>query len=593
MLNPTIPSPTNEEKPEVVAFLFGAGASVEAGVPDTVRLIEQFRNKDADPKVSAFLDRLSQWAQQQKRTVDIELVLETLQRLADWNEDPLSGFAENPVMVEGIDPHALLARLRDFIKEKVLVDASRIDYLKPLRGFVDAYRPLHIYSANYDTAIEVFCAENKLKYRDGFDEAWNPGVFDEPNADLRLFKLHGSVTWYRSNRGRFLKIPVLLKESSVELVTKERAEALMLYPAQKFEYVEPLFELLLETKRRLADCQVLIVVGYSFRDEHIRRLLWDIAREYPEFHVILISPDAREIYCKRLHLYEDNKTESSLARRVICLPFLFGKVLPELQPYLLREMLMFRENFEKESAQERRGHQANWELVALQAARCGDYETVRSILEKPSVPGQLDYSYRLEMIVFSLLQAVANDDFIAGKHFWNELRNAWRAVIDSLFINVLFFQPQGQNQLNVTVRNDNSALALRYFLNRFTTLSKEVDRRLRWMREDTESKLPRLHAVSKVLVDLQSAMEIWIGGGGVPFDKYESTRKEEMLLGGRELFKTLRSQSGIAQSSEHLLADFKQGIITTEQVVLNKVLEKFDLLWENAPTGKKKTVENE
>ena len=249
-----------------------------AGIPHTVDLISDFRQQDGNPAVGAFLDRLDEWARRKRRTLDIELVLETLQRLADWDENPLSGFGP-PVAVKEIDPKTLLTQLRGFIKGKVIVDASQTGYLAPLRGFIDAYRPLHAYSANYDTAIEVFCAEHKLKFRDGFDESWNPEVFEDEGADLRLFKLHGSVTWYRSNRGRFLKIPVLVQGSSVDLVTKERDEALMLYPAQKFEYVEPLFELLLQAKRRLATCGVLIVVGYSFRDDHIRRLLWDVARE--------------------------------------------------------------------------------------------------------------------------------------------------------------------------------------------------------------------------------------------------------------------------------------------------------------------------
>ena len=249
-----------------------------AGIPHTVDLISDFRQQDGNPAVGAFLDRLDEWARRKRRTLDIELVLETLQRLADWDENPLSGFGP-PVAVKEIDPKTLLTQLRGFIKGKVIVDASQTGYLAPLRGFIDAYRPQHAYSANYDTAIEVFCAEHKLKFRDGFDESWNPEVFEDEGADLRLFKLHGSVTWYRSNRGRFLKIPVLVQGSSVDLVTKERDEALMLYPAQKFEYVEPLFELLLQAKRRLATCGVLIVVGYSFRDDHIRRLLWDVARE--------------------------------------------------------------------------------------------------------------------------------------------------------------------------------------------------------------------------------------------------------------------------------------------------------------------------
>lgn len=566
---PGIPPTVEDEKSKsIVAFLFGAGASVEAGVPDTISLIKQFRDKDADPKVGAFLDQLARWAQQQERTVDIELVLETLQRLADWNEDPLSGFTEKPVMVEGIDPHRLLAQLRDFIKEKVLVDAGQIDYLKPLRGLVDSHRPLHVYSANYDTAIEVFCAEHKLKYRDGFDEAWNPDVFDEGNVDLRLFKLHGSVTWYRSNRGRFLKIPVLLKESSVELVTKEQAEALMLYPAQKFEYVEPLFELLLETKRRLADCQVLIVVGYSFRDEHIRRLLWDVARERPEeFYVVLISPNAREIYRNRLRLYEDGKTASSLDRRVICLPFSFKNVLPALQIDILPAVQASRTSLKEAWKEEHRGAKPRWESALLSASRCGDYETVRTIL--PTALAQLDLSSRFDIIVLGLFHAVANRDLECGKYFWDELRNTLQAIINNLVIEMARAPNLG---LYITaIRWENSNFPFDSIVKyKLSYLGEEITKRVRWLKDGTKS--PHLDAVGEILDNVRSATDIWARGGSVEVDKYIAARRDVISLDLKELLERQTQPGPVTQ-------DVEQIVKNAERAVIQKVFARRDPIW--------------
>ncbi len=217
-----------------VAFLLGAGASVEAQVPDTVHLIQDFaKHTRWGAQIQPLLKKLQEWAKTQRRVVDVELVLETLQRLADWPEEPLAALQRQPVAVDGIEPRKVLEALRDFIKRKVVVDPEKTAYLDPLRGFVDSEKPLCVYSLNYDTAIEVFCAKHRLAYRDGFSEDWNPKVFDDQNVDLLLFKLHGSVTWYRTDRGRFLKIPVLLKDSTVRLITKECATALMLYPAQK------------------------------------------------------------------------------------------------------------------------------------------------------------------------------------------------------------------------------------------------------------------------------------------------------------------------------------------------------------------------
>ena len=68
-----------------VAFLLGAGASVEAQVPDTVHLIQDFAEQTTwATQIQTLLKELREWAKTQGRVVDVELVLETLQRLADW-----------------------------------------------------------------------------------------------------------------------------------------------------------------------------------------------------------------------------------------------------------------------------------------------------------------------------------------------------------------------------------------------------------------------------------------------------------------------------------------------------------------------------
>ena len=319
------PAPSSSD----VAFFFGAGASVEAGVPHTAGLLKEFIESLPSDKAGAvknFLSRLENWAhgQDPRRLVDIELVLETLQHATNWKSDPLAAFVRGELEVDDVEPNNLLHALRDFVKDRVMVQAEKIKYLAPLRGFIDQYKPLNIFSANYDTAVEVLCAEHKLKYRDGFDEVWNPSVFDDPDIHIKLFKIHGSVTWYRTDQGRFVKIPTMVKGSSVELFTKERAELVMLYPAQKFEYLEPLFELTLQMKRELAQCRTLFVVGYSFRDEHLRRLFWDIARQCSDFYVVLIDPNAQRIYGDRLKRYDASETPSSLSGRVVRLPYHFG-----------------------------------------------------------------------------------------------------------------------------------------------------------------------------------------------------------------------------------------------------------------------------
>ena len=102
--------------------------------------------------------------------------------------------------------------------------------------------------------------------------------------------------------------------------------------------------------------------------------------------------------------YEDGKTSSALQGRVLCLPYLFERVFPEIQRELLPALLNCRNDFEKQLAQERRGYSASWTGAAIFAAECGDYETLRNIPEKPTVlVQQLDYKQELKVIVLVLL----------------------------------------------------------------------------------------------------------------------------------------------------------------------------------------------
>ena len=560
-----------ELRPSEVAFFFGAGASVEAGVPDTAGLMDDFVDSLPSGEVGPvreFLSNLSAWAHAQgpPRLVDVELVLETLQQAVNWKTDPLAAFVQGEFEVEGVTPGDLLRSLRDFIKERVMVQAENIKYLAPLRGFVDEYRPLNVFSANYDTAIEVFCAEHKLKYRDGFDEAWNPRVFDEPDIHIRLFKIHGSVTWYRTDRGRFVKIPTMVKGSSVELFTKERAELVMMYPAQKFEYVEPLFELTLQMKRELARCRALFVVGYSFRDEHIRRLFWDIAREYSDFYVVLIDPKADRIFRDRLEHYDDNKTPSSLAERVVCLPYQFGKAFPALQSEIYKAFRQMRTDVDALSASERQGKVAHWQNCILPAAECGDYKTLRMMLEKVSDEKYSNYLALMRSIALALLHAITNDDREFVVYFWNQLRSVVLEAPKSIVLAVEKTSEGNILRPNM-FRGQHSPHSVREAWDRART---SVISRLRWIPFNEKHQM-----FTELLEEIVKNMEIW-KSGNARFVDYLTSRAAFVHGNLEVLLKNLARPGDTIWEGKDRREEIETGLRQAEQRVLTSVFEKYE-----------------
>lgn len=513
------------DKPKV-AFFFGAGASIRAGVPDTQEFLTQFLGsleETSEERLTAIRlrDVLRRWADQQKPSavVDIELVLQVLDRLANPGRDPLLPFfearEEQAAVIKPGLAQRILRRLRDFIKAKVTVGADAVGYLKPLRAFVNDFPPLDIYSANYDTCVEVFCSENRLRYRDGFDEAWNPSLLNEPNLDVRLFKVHGSVTWYQTDHGRFVKIPLLMKESSTTLMTGERAENLMLYPAQKYDYAEPLFELLIKMKDALNACHTVFVVGYSFRDEHIRRIFWDVARSNASFHVVLIGPNAWEIYQRKLRSYGNGTIISQLSGRVVCLPFRFEDVLPTLRGGFYRDMVNAWSQVAQFDRSETGGNSVNWAEALIPTAHAWDTEGLVRLFDKVRIEDFRYFRQNHEAIVHGLLQSIGHQDTRMLAYFWKKYQSLLSAVFTDCQVNIepALSEFTARFGVKTGLNNPLSSLSLE-----FRDGSKIVTEGSVWLRPSD-----KLSALSDLMEELDRVFGFW-NKGPVKFNVYRDAR---------------------------------------------------------------------
>lgn len=400
-----------------ISFLLGAGASKNAGVPTTFEFVKEFNekinaeNEDIKNLNDKIQEKIKQSLKKSSQDIDVEVLLRTLNEILNFGEfekNAINAFLEEDIIYNNVfhDSNStnnndeikkliksIYDELLSFIRTKVIVPKSQIaklEYLSPLKAFFDL-GPLNIYSVNYDTVIEQFCAENRLNFTDGFDEAWNPKLFDdEKNFDIKLFKIHGSITWYKTEYNRFIKSLVDNKQGNsdkIELITGEKAENLMIYPAQKYEYYEPLFELLMKMKDNLIkSCDILFIVGYSFRDYHIRQLIWDVARKNKDMFIVLISPDSWQIYKSRLRSYDnDNKILSSVNDRVICLPFYFEKILPSLNDFI-KELNNANEQYKDCTKKEIKGETANisdcWINCLLPTIKSGNHERFNKIFDE-------------------------------------------------------------------------------------------------------------------------------------------------------------------------------------------------------------------
>ncbi|MGH7181225.1 MAG: hypothetical protein ACREJN_04510, partial [Nitrospiraceae bacterium] len=122
----------------------------------------------------------------------------------------------------------------------------------------------------------------------GFDlesKRWNPTLFQTKTKGINLYKLHGSLRWFgvRDTRMRSVEPQnplVLMELDQAErqhlpgylTVGWEKPE-LVLGPGSKVQADDPFFSLLYEFSISIKRAGVCVVIGYSYKDEHINAIL--------------------------------------------------------------------------------------------------------------------------------------------------------------------------------------------------------------------------------------------------------------------------------------------------------------------------------
>ena len=448
-----------EDKEPKLLFFLGAGASVPAGVPETFELVNQFLKDLEERKTSKELDlskkilgvlQKSELAQDGR--VDIELLLESVDQLEKLRDCIPLRFFERGDCVLGSDIESdvseLKKEIRDFIKRKGLVDSSNIQYLRDLLMFIEgAHRPLDIFSVNYDICIEQFCNMFEKEYVDGFHLTWEPKSFQNEDVDIRLYKIHGSITWYQTDRGSLVKLPIKSEASQIELMTGEKASALILYPMRKMEYSEPLMDLLMMLKDKLANANFAFVIGYSFRDDLIRRVFWNAAKKNKKLVVFLVSPSAFEIYEKRLRGYGVG-IPSDLEGRVICLPYKFEKVLPLLNTIYLRNVTNSLRS-EKDCRQsDNMGGSPDWGRCLPPLVLCEYVDKIEQVLEKGAWKSFRNNSFGYDVIEIAFEAFLTSLRY--GDHSYKE---KWCCMFIDAF-NKLFDVANLQMRLQIVAREE-------------------------------------------------------------------------------------------------------------------------------------------
>ncbi len=306
-----------------IIILIGAGCSADAGIPTSRQMVQKLeellRNNGPWRKYETlyycvkssilYADGIQGIS---KNNYDIERLVNTLGEVEKKENSILYPFIGSwkPRLLEiagyNFDiikefKREILEKLREWVS---LSDHRSANYYEKFFHFQSEYNfSLRIFSLNYDTCLEKNTPQDK-KLERGFDpqtRAWEWRRFEpreEYQYPIYLYKLHGSIDWERDKKqGDILK----------EVDNIPEVPDLIFGTDYKMQYIDPYLFYAYELRKYSLETRVILVIGYSFGDEHINGILSQALKNNGERKLILISPHSDGNIVSKLQYKDKNQ----------------------------------------------------------------------------------------------------------------------------------------------------------------------------------------------------------------------------------------------------------------------------------------------
>lgn len=295
-----------------LVVLLGAGASVEAGIPASYKMIEELEGlleKEKDwreyralyhqVKSGIYFAAGIQGKFDGRVTYNIETLVNTLHEL-ERNEDhpiyPFIGSWNSRLLALAGHKFERVSELKEKIERQLQVwvqpgvlNADYYDGLRTIQGQIE--HPLRVFSLNYDVCVEDLARGNaEFTIEGGFGPngrekwAWKRFGEESASAKLYLYKLHGSINWKRDENGEL---------TQVRYAGNNVSKLQVIFGRQfKLEAADPYLLYVSEFRRLTLQARLVLVIGYSFGDEHINKMLHQAFRLHPEKRMLVVD------YCR-------------------------------------------------------------------------------------------------------------------------------------------------------------------------------------------------------------------------------------------------------------------------------------------------------
>ena len=241
-------------------------------------------------------------------------------------------------------------------------------FLRKLLARPTDLKRVNIFTLNYDDLVEQAADAEGITLFDGFvgvkTRCFRPDSYEQDmhfsfdfedsrshryDRVLRLYKLHGSISWRAV--GPSMDNPCGVESTGVEV--NDDSKSMLLYPATG-KFSESLGMPYAELFRRFSSAvvrpqSVLIVIGYGFADEHVNMIIRQ-ALAVPSFNLVIIDPSSKSQFVKTIKTLDDPRiwiAHGSLGR----FSLFTERLLPDLIEDEIRQKVMNTQKAVHEAAQ--------------------------------------------------------------------------------------------------------------------------------------------------------------------------------------------------------------------------------------------------
>jgi SIR2-like domain len=304
-----------------IVFLLGAGASKDAGLPLAIEITDRIvddiersytslmpllrfvhggicfgrgcSNKKPDDRVNVeeFLIACQDLARRSSSSL-YPFVSSWHEKLAEVGRLPPEIEASGETNAFEFVSRHCKQRLREWL---TVTDSTKVKYFRNLRDFISEGFRLHVFTLNYDECVELALA-NELgeingRWTTGFDhKGWKPDLLDNKKKryDALLYKLHGSLDWVEDEELGVCSLKWPMAEHAEEI--PDTYESLLIFAtALKVIPRDPYLSLLVRFRAELYRCECVVILGYSFGDDHVNTMLLDALRKRPTLQCVIAN----------------------------------------------------------------------------------------------------------------------------------------------------------------------------------------------------------------------------------------------------------------------------------------------------------------